>query len=51
MEKQSKNTQRLTIWAAIMILLGLMIAFTLSPDQSKELFAFLKEIIIHLIAG
>lgn len=49
MEKPERR--RLTFWAVIFIILGIISVTTLSSEQFVELLSFFKDIIQHLIIG
>ena len=47
MEKE--KVRRLTIWAAIMIVLSTLVVVFLDPDQRLTLLSFFKDVILLLI--
>ena len=53
MEKNKDSTRitRLSIWAAVFVVVSFIAMYVLPIESAKELFLFFKEIIIHLILG
>lgn len=49
--QKTQETKRLTIWAVIFIVMGIMSVLLLEIDQASEMLDFLTQIIINLIVG
>lgn len=49
--QENKETKRLTIWAVIFILMGIVTVILLDIDQARELLELFAHIITNLIIG